>query len=544
MIRIFISLLIVFFSRPVLGQIYLDNSGAYYTEFENGRPSGSDITFENFTELEIKNIYGLSSKSYTVTNAETSSITINKNNLGRLVLYTKLISENDSLLFNPFIEREGTIEIKLYRSDSLLEDRTRLYDFGEDIFQQIHINTLRSGIDKAVIKFHRVNEDELFIIEKLKLVSYNPKGIHYYSELEIQEKIILDITSNMTDEAEKIKRNLTVQLSNIEVAYKNLKTLTNGRTFEAISNQRSSSFNPFKNDLFSEHYEDLLLRQEQINKEEINKMVSDFNDSGVNLAMTLDQLFLGGKFTNLFISLDSFLKSDFTVENEGSNVEVISIQNKYYISKKTLFGNKLKLSPLAADDPISIKINDLKGQNEAYKLYISKLATFLKEDIYTSNKLDEEIALAEVYLKEYEELIWEIVSRYTDRDKTYYIDDGINFTNVTSSFENQFQTDQITAVDDLKKLRTESITIIKKMDDLTAEYESIISKIKTSYDLMYKFRPENRKEAFIEISDLPYEINLNWATSQLAIVNEYEKEDGVRQLISLATGKEANSSSD
>ncbi|MEQ9264332.1 MAG: hypothetical protein RLN81_03880 [Balneolaceae bacterium] len=536
-------LVILFFGSPVFAQNYLAENESFLTEFENGQPDEVDIDFENLSELEIENVHGLADKRYTITNAQISTITISQENLGRLVLYAKLFNKKDSVLFNPISTRSGIIEILLFRGDSVLEDKTRIYDFSEDIFQQIHLNTLRAGIDKVKIRFRVNKESELFIIEKLKIVPYNSEGVSYYSELEKQEEEILDITSSMTDEANSVKENFTLQISRVEAAYSNLKTLTSGKQFESVATIRVNSFNPFKSSLFSQHYEDLLFQTRQNENEDLQEMISEFDNNEINIAMSLDQLFLGGRFTSLFMSLDNFFKNDFVIEKDKKEVEIVNIKGNYFISKKARFGNKLKLSPLSENDPIIKTINELESKNEAYKNYVSTLAFFLKEDIETSNELDEELALARKYIKDYEKIVWEITEKYAEYDKSYYFDndDRINFAKVTTAIERNFIPENITAIDDLKKIRSESIRIINKMEELSSEYESVTSKIKTYYDLIYKFRPESRKEAFTDLALLPNGIKSQWRINQESITLKYAEPNGVQSLISKATGKESSS---
>jgi len=301
LILIFVLACVNVFSQNFLE---VDKSKILQPNFKVPLPQTPEIKFANFEDdAKYDNILGLSSKdTFVTTNAQFSTITINKNNIGRVVLYAKLFDTKDSLLFNPTNKRYGKVIIKSFRDNKPINEITSTTDFSEYIFQQIHLTTYKSGIDKVVIEFE--SKKNRFILDKLKIIPLNNAGIRHYKELEKSEIEILDWSNNLENEASKIKEIYKSQIKRIESSHNTLTNIIKGQIFENMASIKANSLNPFKNQTFINSYNAILDRANAEEKEKIKKLTRNIgSDDFKNIALTMDDLFLSGKFASVINSL-------------------------------------------------------------------------------------------------------------------------------------------------------------------------------------------------------------------------------------------------
>ncbi len=536
LILIFITTCINVFSQDFLE---IDKGKILHPDFNSGMPQTSEIKFVNFQDdINYDNILGLSNNGkFITTNAQLSSIIINKNNIGRVVLYAKLFDSKDSLLFNPINKRNGKIVIKSFRDNKLINEITSTTDFSEYIFQQIHLNTYKSGINKMVIEFESKNHK--FILDKLKIIPLNTVGENHYKELEKSEIEILDWSNNLENEASKIKEIYKSQIERIESSHKTLTNIINGQIFEKMASIKANSLNPFKNQTFIDNYNEILKKASTAEKAKIENLTKDIgNNDFTNVALTLDNLFLGGKFASVINLIDGLFNTNINIEGSDSNpLEIILIEGKHY-HKNKWGSNKLKLVPIEDNDVLS-KITLLTKQNDAYKIYISDIATFLKNDAEDLKTLSEDISIAKTIKTDLEKLAWEILRKFSDNDKSiYFKETGVSFSAISSALESNFNPEEFQNLTEIKQLRSESITNIKNFNSLLNKYDAITSKIKTHYDLLYEIRPSERKKHFNGLEHLPASLNSDWKDKQDDIISEYTKKNGLKEFLSKATGKE------
>lgn len=503
-----------------------------------GRLNTDEIRFINFdNETTYSHILGLSNnESYVTSNAELSTIIVKKENIGRMVLHAKLFDPKDSLLFNPKVKRRGRIVIKSYRNDKLINEITSTTKFEEYTFQQIHLNTYKSGINKMIIEFESKNYK--FILDKLKITPLNFTGINHYRELEKSEIEILDWSKNVKNEASKIKEIYKNQLSRIENSHKNLTNIINGQIFENMAYVKSNSLNPFKDQAFIEHYNQILDKASAGEKAKIETLSKDIGSSDfTNIALTLDNLFLGGKFATIIGAIDGLFKIDMNVKDaRARQIKIMIIEGVYY-QKNNWGSDRLKLIPIE-DKEILSKIKTLNNQNEAYKKYVGDIAKFLKKDAESMKTLSEDISVAKTIKADLEKLAWEMIKNFSGNDKSiYFRDTGVSFSSISAALESNFRPEEIHNLTTLKKLRSESITNIKNFNNLLNKYNTITSRIKTHYDLLYEIRPNERKKHFNKVEYLPGKLNSDWKDKQDDIIQEYTKKDGLKVFLSKATGK-------
>ncbi len=533
-------LLIVSFSLS--GQEFLETNPNLIIdpEMSKGLPDGGETEAVNFeTGRQFDYIDGLAGdKAYVVTNAQQSTITVEKENIGRLVVYARLFDAADSLLYNPNAKRNGRIMVRFFRGGKEMKDMASVTDFSEYVFQQIHLNTYRPGIDRAEIVFNTSNQ---FILDKLRVIPYTTAGVNHYAELERSEQDILDWSKNLTDEAQKIKNNYRDQIKRIETSHRALSGIITGQIFQNIARVQANSLNPFRSEAFQKHYNQILEKANNKEREQLKKVSNELATSDLtNVATTLDNLFLGGKFTTAIGLVSNMFGSGINnlLDSKQNRVDIITLQNEYY-QKEDWKDDRFKLYKVT-DEELNTQINQIVGQNQAYTRYVTDIVGFLKDDANLLKAMETDIALAKTLRTDMEDLTWEILKNHTDRDRsTYVTSEGISFSEIGVELERLFNTNNFSTVTELKQLRGESITNIKRIADLMEKYNKVVSRIKTRYDLLYEIRPKERKRHFDALLELPADIKVEWKNSQDAIIEEYVREGGLQQLLAKATGNES-----
>jgi len=511
-----------------------DETKLIFTEFGDGIPSEIRNSFSNFdsnTDFGDR-VEGLLVKPYIATNAQKSFIKLEKENIGRVVLYAKLFNKNDSILFNSLSQRTGTVTIIPYRKNERFDHMISKTDFSEDIFQQIHFNVNKAGIDQIEIIFDTPND--LFIVEKLKVIPFNENGIAYYTELERSEKAILDMADNLENNANILKTNHIDQLGKIETYHDNLSKLITGSLFQGVANEKANSLNPFKNGAFINHYMVVLDKANEAERAKIEKASTNLGQSNFgNIAVTLGNLYTGGSFSSLINLVSNVFSKSIKLNGDEP---LLNINSEFY---KQISANGDKLKLLKVNDDAKAEINDVIKKNDAFKSYITKITTFIKEDVETMGELNKDILLAKVFRDDLEELTWDIIEPYASGQRDEYIQsNNVEFVKIGVLMERGFNADTMKLAS-FRTARTHSITTIKKFNDLVAKYARTTSKIKTHYDFLYETRPKERVNALDDLaSNLPQNMVLDWVKGQQRIMEEYRKDDGLKRFLAQATGKE------
>ena len=66
-----------------------------------------------------------------------------------------------------------------------------------------------------------------------------------------------------------------------------------------------------------------------------------------------------------------------------------------------------------------------------------------------------------------------------------------------------------------------------------------MSKIKTQFDLLYEIRPRQRSEMFSNPPQQLLQLIYDFKTKQESVVYEYLKDGGIKDILSIATGKDS-----
>ena len=530
-------LFIVFLCTTVFtyGQDYLEKEEdkQIFTDSGEGIPSDAFSNFDLNTKFGTR-VQGLLEKPYIATKAQRSTISIELKNIGRVVVYAKLFNKLDSVLHNPLSQRHGEITLIPYRDNRPIESIKSVTSFDEDISQQLHFNFRKAGIDKIELLFD--SENDLFIVDKLKVIPFNEKGVSYYTELERSEKSILDLADRLEDNAAILKSKYQDQVGKIEVYYQNLFALISGNKFENLSTIKANSLNPFRNGEFIKHYEGVLDNANEQEREKIEAATKSLGTSNFkNIAVTLGNLYTGGSFSSLINLVGGIFEKSISLK--GQEMPILKINSDYY-TQSSLNGGKLKLAPVKDEQTLG-KIKDLTKKNDAFKTYVSKIILFTKEDAETITELNKDIVVAKIIRSDFENLLWEIIGDYTELPKEELIAPSkVSFSAIGTELQKNFKTESMDMSAVLNE-RSKSITSIKKFNELASKYAIVTSKIKTHYDFLYENRPKERADAFEGLEGLlPGNLLLDWVKGQNSITIEYTKDDGLKDFLADATGKE------
>jgi hypothetical protein len=511
-----------------------DDTRMIITDFDKDIPMDNTSFFSNFEQNPAfgERIEELQEKSYFTTNADRSTISINLDNIGMVVIYATLFNESDSSLYNPLSKRNGTITIIPYRDGKRLDQEPSITKFDEFITHQIQYKIRIAGVNKIDIIFD--SQNDLFILEKLKIVPLNRKGIQHYKESESRKKEIFDLANNLKDSVSVLKDNYKDHIGKIEIYHKNLSKLISGNVYETVSTTKANSLNPFRNGEFLKHYKSVLENADAEERSKIEAASKKLGGSNfADIAMTLGNLYTGGSFSSMINLIGGvFDKSIALSKNEPP---LLKINSQYYHQKEV--GERLKLTPV--DETSLNKIEKLKKENDAFKNYVSMIIKFTQEDLEKMIELEEKIHLAKIYRNDLEELTWAIVKDFTKKPKRELINDSdVQFSVIGAELEAHFKTDSMD-MSSLNTVRSESIISISKFRELSDKYSDLTSKIKTDYDDLYENQPDNRTEAFDHLApELPFDLINEWKNGQKKILNEYRKDDGLKQFLEKATGEE------
>lgn len=154
-------------------------------------------------------------------------------------------------------------------------------------------------------------------------------------------------------------------------------------------------------------------------------------------------------------------------------------------------------------------------------------------------KLSEDIALVKSIKEDMENLTWEYVKTFANKDKSILInEDETKFSEMATMLNEQFKPDSFISIAEIMQIKSESITNHKKYKALISKYDIVVSRIKTHYDVLYIDRPTERVRIFDAIIGLPKDLIEDWNLQQDNIIVKYTEEGGLQEFLSKATGKE------
>ena len=523
-------------------RLEIDESKHYLEYFENGNiKNNSNITLSDFhrTKRLPDSIIGFNSDKYIISKTGSSAdISISKDNIGRIVIYATLFKDGDTILLNSLSKRTGRLTVKAYREGRELTEESISYEFDNDFYKQIDIDYEKKGIDNVKIYFSP-GDEELFIIEKLKILSLSEHGIEYFEELEKSKEILSSLQKNYKRQSEALKKRYLDQLPLIEKRHAALNKIVYGDAVRILSESQAKSINPFTDEKFIENYNSILIKANEVDNARIDTIAKRFKTNNTSeVVKTFDNILFGGRFSSLINLMGGLFSREVILDTE---LPRLYIDGSYYKQSRAFDGGKIKrikLVPVSSEE--EKQIIELNSTNSAYKRYVEKIAFIMNEDREVREKLSNEIQEAKKIMKEYEEYLEAVLSPFSELKKGNFMDNNkdIVMSIVTNEVTN-FPTRKISfkVFQDYKK---ESIINFEKFEELKRRYEDCVISIKTHYNLIFEKNPQNRFGHFDELKKLPEEIRTNWNKKQIEIITEYQRKNGVKNILKRAAKPDTN----
>ncbi len=539
------AILILFFSTNTYSQDYLQSSkdSIIYPDLSEGIPVREELQFLNFEDnLNYKYIDGLSEEDKLITSKSNTArivIRLDNKNIGRVVLYSRIFNAKDSSRYNPLNYLEGKVTISAYRRDVKVEELSKSRDFAESGFQQFHFNTFRQGIDKVEIAFQSRHPDFRFLVEKLKVIPYTKKGSEKYRNVEKLERNLNTWTDSISQSAADIKAIYTELLPSIENYYNTLTTIISGQKFQDVARARSISLNPFTDDKFVDVYAKMLEKASEQDRQKFEKLSRELKPSTnlTQVAMSLDNIILGGKFSSMINLIDGLFDTRIMLKTQSAEeLEILAFDGQYFSKDQKMLSKNLKLTPVGKD--LVKQITVVKTENQAMAKYMRDISEFIQSDAEYYKMIAEDAALAKRLKEEIEVLINTIIDDCLIDGSEEMMDEKVNFTIISTMLQTKFDDEVPRKTAEMWLLKSSSIKNVKRFNDLKSEYYEMISLIKMHYDVIYEVNPASRLTHFDDVPALDSRLKKDWVEKQQALITEYTKEDGLQELLSKASGKD------
>lgn len=536
-----IAIAVIFITLDLYGQNYLESKqeNILQPDLSKGIPAKEEFQFLGFEDnADYEYIQGLPQNS-TVTSKslepgkDSAKILIYVNDIGRVVLYANIFNSKDSTRYNPLKGAEGNLVISAYRGDEQIESLTRSHAFLQSGYQQIYFNTFKNGIDKVVITFTTGSEDIRYLIGNIEVVPYTAKGIANYKEIEEKEIAIDAWTDSLQNGTQTIKDFYLKQLVSIEDYHRDLSTIISGQKFQEVARAKALSLNPFANDAFKDAYQGILDKASEADQQKFNALADQLKPSTdfTSLALSLDNIILGGKFGSMISLIDGLFNTQITVKNKSSeNVEVLAIDGEYF-AKSAASKGKSKLKLQKVDNNMKNNIIAIMSQNDAMKHYMSDISEFMQVDAAYYRMITEDFALAKRLKGEMEGLINTILLDCMLEQVSQF-----NFSSISTTIVTKFDVNKERETSELWNLKSAAIKNMKRFNDLRSDYYDIISRIKTHYDVLYEINPTERKNHFDSNTALPKALRESWSSQQQSLITIYTKNDGLQESLFVASG--------
>jgi hypothetical protein len=519
---------ILLFVLPVL---FAPALAAQKNIFAYDRQQAIDVTrsgpaFMNFRfGKPIRGIYGLQDTTYTTTIEGTSILQLDGENIGQVVIYARLLSATDTSIFADNPALSGTLTLTPVVNGRALESARGVYEFsGANAYRQIYHITQTEDVERVTATFDSRNG--FFIVDRVEVIPYTDFGVE---NLRNRRKYNNQLLTRPARHAQ-LRRGYTEELQRIEDYHKVLNELIGREESAALARLKTRGFNPFESAEFLAYFNDLQERADKSERAKLSKVradISKFNFQEV--ALSVDNLLLGGKFTALIGLVDQVFNETLKVTDSGGDPQpIVQLDGQNYVRNDKR--NKVQLLPIS-DETLNQRVTALRKRNEQYQTYIDILQRLTGQDLELQNKINQDIQTAKDLRAELERLEWEILEDFTDRPRAEFIDDHqINFTQAYAEFDRSFPELDATELDFLDRQELRLRAVRSNLRTLRTTYQQLIGDLKTHYDNLYQNYPQDRIGAFAELNLLPPTIAKNWNDNQREILVTYRGSSLVRLL--------------
>ncbi|THH36536.1 hypothetical protein [Neolewinella litorea] len=507
-----LSLLLMTTARATAQDEIFDETQARTLDLETRAPELINFNFGR----EIHNVEGLKDGTYTTTIDGVSTLTTKGTHIGQVIVYARLLAPNDTTIWMDTPEVRGSITITPIQDDTRIESNKKTYRFSRaDAYKQIYHITQEPDVDQVEVRF--ASEGGYFLVHNVEIIPYSPTGI---TIIENRKRYQNDLAAKPT-RYRQVNENYVEEFQRIEQYHQTLSNLINRNESAELASLKANSANPFTSPEFVRYFEEVVQKANTADKAQLQGLRQDISKFKFqDVALTLDNLLLGGKFATLISLVGNVFEGIQTVQiTPNEEMDIVKYADQYYARSDKR--NKIQFEPI--EDPLVIeKIEQLSEKNRQYQDYLSHLQQYIGQDLDLQNKINQDISLAKKLREELESLEWQMLQQFTKKPLTDFIENNrINFTQVTNEFNTNFPAaeaidiETIDAFEQQLQLATNSILIVRE------DYQQVLASLKTHYETLYLLYPNQRIDVFQDLNLLDSNLKLTWNNNQREIIKRY-----------------------
>ncbi len=476
----------------------------------------SELINFNF-KREITEVEGLKDGSYTTTIDGESTLTASGDHIGQVIVYARLLSPGDTTIWMDAPEVRGSITITPIQGDTRIEANKKTYRFNRsDAYKQIYHITQEPDVDRVEVKFKA--QDGYFLVFQIEIIPYSATGI---TIIENRKRYQNDLATKPT-RYRQLNANYVEEFQRIEQYHQTLSNLIGRNESAELASLKANSSNPFTSPEFVSYFEAVVQKANSSEKSQLQGVRQDISKFKFqDVALSLDNLLLGGKFSTLISLMGTAFQGIQTMQiKPNEEMDIVNFGDQYYMRSDKR--NKMQFDPI--EDPLVIeKIQQVGEKNRQYQDYLTHLQQYLGQDLDLQNKINQDISLAKKLREELEGLEWQMLERFTKKSQTDFIENNrINFTVVTNEFNTSFPAEEVIDIETIEnyeqqlQLATNSILVVRE------NYQQVLASLKTHYESLYLVYPNQRIDAFQDLTLLDSNLKLTWNNNQREIIRVYD----------------------
>lgn len=482
--------------------------------------------YKTYPELSVDGNFELidsSSSPYLKSSANDQTIRINGNNIGRVVVYSRLFKNIDS------ISNNGELRIKAFQKGIKNPILTITKSFVYDVNQEFHYNFTLPNIHRVELNYTNNNKN-YWVIEKMKFSELNNSGIKVFNELEavLQKRRNLELNWQVLKEFDekRVKNAITYIRKQDDF----VKFIQNKVVTDDLEKTHNSLYNPTNNTAFDKELRNVFKNASTGNVEDF-KTSYDFLKKGNwnDILLNVDEVVTGGKFQAL-ISLIGNLFGNGRFKNNEDEMVYTKVKNKYYTAEFKA-GKTMKFKPIDEDSSNSngISLSSIKKRQDtitALQEYVVTLRKFEYEDQKRRESYLLQINLAKSELSKLKSAWIELVT---------IIDSNKEFENLEKQDINLYVDNDVlgplsncNSFDEYERMLVAVADFNDKVKQSSSRMLELASKVKNFNDTYYKdvYRDiENQKGRISivqSIKHLPKSISNQFDNNALQLQNNYQ----------------------
>ncbi|WP_116124662.1 hypothetical protein [Lewinella sp. IMCC34183] len=520
--------LLVLTGNAVAQRQTLDESSKVVLDVDH--PGRELINFRFGTSID--SVYGLQPGQYTTSIEGTSILRVPAENIGQVILYARIIGSGDTSIFVDNPRLEGTITIQPISDNKQIEAARAVYQFGgPDTYRQIYYLSQTVGVDEVEITLQ--SQNGYFILSRVEVIPYTAYGLE-----NIRNQLAYDSQlSSKPDRYRNLRNGYTEELKRIENYHKVLRELIGREESAGLARLKTQSYNPFGAPEFQQYFNDLIKKADSGEKAELSQVrrdISQFNFE--EIALTVDNLLLGGKFSTLIGLMGNAFSGGLALaDRRGEERAILELDGTHYFRDDR--GNKIRLEAIE-DEEVLRKVNELTTRNHQYQQYISILQRFMGQDLDLQNKINQDVIVARTLMNELENVQWQLMDDITDRPRKEFIaDNTINYTASYDAIVRSFPELDAASLDFLDAQELRMQTVRNELKEIRTKYQRLLGNLKTHYDNLYQDYPQDRLAAFQPLNELPVSLGEAWNANQREIIARYKESTLLKMLTGALSGQ-------